>query len=571
MAKKKEKTILLPIFEKKTLKRLEKDTKFKEQIKPFTRSVNNYYNYHDRISWEADEKAPRGPFTIKSVVIDESFEEWIQKNNKKLSIGNLNEYMRQITKDEADILLKKHHFNLNLTLCAYPVILIDHNKNIDETNFGFSEEDTKNLQSMLESVYGEGNVWVPGVVTPVVELRKRNNHLINKAHEYFSGKEKIQLGSKYDIQRNRYHDNVFSLCVPFVVKHELESSVYSLEDSCDLMFLDELESITYFVNQVHFLNEYETCAAQNPVIGNNVGLDFAEDSFSITGSGFAEIITKEIQAGDGREVVMFRGWDEYDVIEDMVDEFECELIDNDDEVFVSFDMSKSYIDQLEDYIKGKRTALNIITFLIALSNKVTILSEKDLDRVPDHEKEDIVVFIDYVNEHYYETIYPTMMEMLGQDPDIFDIAEYFRFEMSAAGMKEDLEKLDPEIVERAQEIVKKIWSIDKAQNFTFALEQGDEVTHDVVCKIADPTSSKADESLYIVLVHYCVAMMMLGGGLTVRTFIDNDREELFAIRGGNWDWEACSEEEIRWAYTRLPDGSYLDPDEKTVFTEISKD
>lgn len=573
MAKKKTETILIPIFEKQTRKRLAKDPKFKEQITYFMEAANSYYNYYERIFWEVEEKNPRGAFTVKCVVIDKSFEDWLQKNNKKLSIGNLNEYMMQISKEEADILLKKHHFNLNLTLCAYPVTLIDHNKNIDKTNYKFSEENTKNLQSMLESVYGEGNVWVPGVVIPALELSNREQYLINKAFAYFSGKEKLQLGSKYNIQKNRFHDNIFSLCVPFVVKNEFNSSVYTFKDCSDLGFIDELESITYYVNQVHFLTEYETGKAQNSAIGNSMGIDAekADVSFSIKDSGFAELITKEIPAGEGREVVMFSGWDEYDEIENMIEEFEEELIDNDDEAFVSFDMSKSYIDQLEDYIKGKRTAINIITFLAALSYKVINLSGNDLDKVPEEEKEDIVVLIDYVNVRYYETIYPTMKEQLGYIPEIFDIAEYFRFEMSAAGMKEDLEKLDPEIVERAQEIVKKIWSIDKAQNFTFALEQGDVVTHDVVCKIADPTSSKADESLYIVLVHYCVAMMMLGGGLTVRTFVDNDREELFAIRGGNWDWEACSEEEIRWAYTRLPDGSYLDPDEKTVFTEISKD
>ena len=42
MAKKKTETILIPIFEKKTRKRLEQNAKFKEQIKPFTRGMSNY-------------------------------------------------------------------------------------------------------------------------------------------------------------------------------------------------------------------------------------------------------------------------------------------------------------------------------------------------------------------------------------------------------------------------------------------------------------------------------------------------------------------------------------------------
>lgn len=560
MAKKKTETILIPIFEKKTRKRLEQNAKFKEQIKPFTRGISNYTNYYDRIFLKADENHPSDAFTVKSVVIDESFEEWIQKNNKKLSIGNLNEYMLQISKEEADILLKKYCFNLNLTLCAFPVVLIDKNHDIDVTNYKFSEEDTKNLQNKLESVYGEGNVWVPGIVTPVYDLCDCQKYLINKAFEYFSGKEKIRLSSAYDVQENLTYENYFALCVPFVVKNEFNSSVYDFNDISDVGVIDELESITYFVDQVNFLTEYEACEEEESL----------EDSFSITSSGFGEIIAKTILAGEGQQVVMLNGWDEWDAVMDMIEDFEEELACNGNE-FITLNNDESYIDQLEEYIKDHRTATKIIDFLIALGTKTISLSKTDLDKVPDDEKENIVVFIDYVNERYYETIYPTMMERLGCDPDIFAIAEYFRFEMSAAGMKEDLEKLDPEIVEKAQEIVNKIWVTDKEQNFTFAIEYGEDVKYDLICKTTNPTSSKADESLYIILVHYCAAMMMLGGGLTVRTFVDKNREELFAIKGGNWDWEACSEEEIRCAYTRLPDGSYLEPDDKTVFTEMPKD
>lgn len=560
MAKKERETILLPIFEKKTQKRLEKNAKFKEQIRPYVRGTNNYCNYYDRIFWNVEERDPRHAFSVKSVVIDKSFEEWIQKNNKKLSIGVLNEYMLQITKEEADTLLKKYCFNLNLTFCAYPVILIDHNNDIKETNYRFSEENAKNLQHLLEGVYGEGNVWVPGVVVPVDELGRRRSHLTNKAFEYFSGKRKIQLGAKYDVQSNIYNDNFFSLCIPFIVKNEFNSSVYNFKDTSDLGFIDELESITYFVDQVNFLTEYDTCETE----------EAENDSFSIIKSGFGEIVAKEIPADEKREVIMFKGWDEWDAVMDKIDEFEEEWTDE-SKTFITLNKDESYVDQLEEYIKNQRTAIRIITFLEVLGLRILECCHNDLDKVSDNEKENIVVLIDYINEHYYKTIYPTMMEQLGYVPDIFDIAEYFRFEMSAAGMKEDLDKLDPEIVERAQEIVRKIWSIDKAQNFTFALQQGEEAVHETVCKVADPSSAKADESLYIVLVHYCAALMMLGGGLTVRTFVDDNREELFAIKGGNWDWEACSEEEIRWAYTRLPDGSYLEPDEKTVFTEISKD
>ena len=591
MAKKKSETILLPIFEKATQKRLEANPLLKTQIRQY-KQASRPYDYEQRIDDQLAERGlveeydgevfidPKynGQTQVKSVVIDGSFEKWFEKEGKQPSMKVINEYMTQITDDEANSLLEKYHLNMNLSLCVLPIVVMDDNNNpVDDKHYILSANSTEKIHTIIGKVYGSDNVWVPGVIMPADDLDNKREDLLNKAHRHFSGDDNVRMNGKYKVQKNFKKNRFFVLCMPFVVKNEFNSSVYTIEELFGEIGVPEMKTITYATGKVNFLGEYsnektrsESVDIKKMTFEQFINAPETSVDFSFDRSGLREILTKELPVTDTQTLMFFRGWGEHKAMMVLIDEIEEDSKDGDTKYFV-FDSQTSYIDQFEKYFSNHRTASDILCFLDALGSKITDLCEGNLDLVPDEEKENIVIFIDYINERFYETIYRTMMDKYGDQLEIFGIAEYFRFEMTAMQMKEDLSNIDEDLVQEAQKIVRKIWIPGKEQTFTFAIVQGQESHEDCLYKSKVTLCEKADETLYIALVHYCAAMMMCGGGLSVRTYREDKKEEVFGIKGGNWDWDVCSEEEIRWAYTRLPDGSFLEPDKNTVFTEITKD
>ena len=589
MSKKKEKTLLLPVFTAKTKNNLKKNPVFKKECAAYTK-IARPYDYEDRIDAQLNSWGIIEPFIgdiiidsrfnkdtrVKSVVIDDFFENWIKEKKIEPSIKAVNEYMAQITDDEATKLLKKNHLNMNLSLCSLPFVIMG-DTSIEDKHYKLTQECAKEIQDIIEDVYGAGNVWIPGIVTTIDDLDCKKTDVLNKACRYFAGKDDIVFNDKYSTQTNKNKTRFFTLCIPIVIKNEFESCVYTIDELYNEKGIKEMKNITYSVNKVRFLSEYESKSKQNKTINvDNMTFEeyvFSLDTnveFSMTESGLRTILADAFPLSDDQTIMFFRGWGEYKSIKEIVQEME-EDYENDDTKYFVFDSQTSYIDQFEKYFSNHRTASDILCFLDALGSKITDLCEGNLDIVPDEEKENIVIFIDYINERFYETIYRTMMDKYGDQLEIFGIAEYFRFEMTAMQMKEDLSNIDEDLVQEAQKIVRKIWIPEQEQTFTFAIVQGQESHEDCLYKSKVTLCEKADETLYIALVHYCAAMMMCGGGLSVRTYREDKKEEVFGIKGGNWDWDVCSEEEIRWAYTRLPDGSFLEPDKNTVFTEITKD
>lgn len=611
MAKRKAETILLPVFTKETKKNLEARPPFngkmasvsKEKIKgleilfkqkfmlPYAKA-GKPYEYESRIEEQLNalgimeshgddiyiDQRYKENTRVKSVVIDSLFEEWLDTEKLPLALSTLNAYMQRITDEKAGELLKEHSLNMNLTLCIYPFVVTDLGGPIEDKDYVLSEEGAKKIRKCIEGVYGEGNIWIPGAVMPVGEVNVKKEDLLNKAYKYFSGNTEIKLNAKYGIQKNKKENAFFPLCIPFIVKNEFNGSMYTLGQLYGGKSINETKTPTYAVNKVRFLNENEE--PQNPDKTVDTGKMSLEEyilspdtdaEFSISRSGFKETLINELKVKKGQTLLFFCGWGEYQGVVENIQKIEEENETRDMRYF-SFDRSRSYVDQFEEYFENNNTASDILCYLDALGSQIDDICGDDLDRMPDDEKENILVFIDYINENFYDTIYRTMMDRYGEILPVFDAAEYYRLEMTAAGMKEDLANIDADLVADAEKLVRKMWDQEHEQVFTFAVSQGINVIQEQVVKAKEAsTCAKSDETLYITLTHFCAAMMMCGGTLTVRTVVSKDREELYGIKGGNWDWKPCAKKEMEAAYTRLPNGSYLAPDKNTVFVEITKD
>lgn len=605
MGKRRAETILIPAFTEETKKNLEKrlasnnktaPKKRKNELGQLLRAYTKLaypYNYETRIEKTLSEfeilevrddiiyieQRYKDDTRIKTVVIDKSFEDWLDKLKLPLDAATLYMYMGQVSDEEATKLLKHNHLNMNLTLCLYPFVITDMNNSIEDKDYALSENSTEKIQELIEGVYGKGNVWIPGVVMPVEETETKSKDLLRRAHEFFSGSPEIKLNKKYGVQKNKKKSDFFPLCIPFVVKNEFNSSVYTLEQLYGGKSINEIKNLTYIVDKIRFLSDYDEPQNKHEAIDIDVDKMTFEEyilspetnaEFSIDTSGLKEILTDEIKIQKGQGVLFFYGWDRYEEIVSNIREIEEENEAHEMRYF-TFDRGVSYLDQFEEYFENHKTASDIVAYLDALGMHISELCGEDLDKLPDDEKENIVIFIDYINENYYQTIYKTMIDKHAEVLQIFDIAEYYKFEMTAESMKEDLANIDADLVEEAQKLVKKMWDEKHKQVFTFTISKGIEVVEEQIWKYNKNTCSKANEALYITLTHFCAAMMMCGGSLAVRTFVEKTREELYGIIGRNWDWRPCTKEETKISYTRLPNGAYLEPDKNTVFTEITKE
>ena len=605
MRKRKAETALIPIFAEETKENLKKllaqdngsipdehKKELRENLECYAGSAHPY-SYVSRIEniLEANDIIEtcddgvsinlmyKDNTRIKTVIIDKSFEDWLDGSGRSYDDDALYEYMQTVSDEEATRLLKLHHLNMNLTLCLYPLVVTGMNAPVEDKNYSLSEEGTKKIQKLIEGVYGEGNVWVPGTIMPLEDDEVKRDDILRKAHEYFSGNPEVKLDTEYGIQENKKKTDFFPLCIPFVVKNEFNSSVYTLDQLYGEKCIEEAKSLTFAINKVRFLTEYEKPQNKPEIADIDIKkmtiteyfLSPETDvEFSIDASGFKEILANEIETQKAQSLLYFNGWAVYEEAIDGIQQITKENEAHEIRYF-TFDRNTSYLDQFEEYFKTRKTASDIVAYLDAFGTYVSEFCGEDLDNLPDDEKENIVVFIDHINENYYQTIYKTMIERHSEVLEIFDIAEYYRFEMTAAEMKKDLENIDEELVYEAQCLVNKIWDEKHKQLFTFTIFKGAERVEEQVWKYDENTCSKAGESLGIMLTHFCAAMMMCGGSLVVRTFVDSTREEVYMVVGRNWDWRACSKKETEMLYTRLPNGTCLEPDKNTVFTEITKE
>lgn len=166
-------------------------------------------------------------FTIRPIVIDDEYYEYLKINNKEDNTQSRSEYMNTISDTNAMRLLKKNHLNWTLIPFAIPVMVASKTPFPKEMSYSLGDKRAE-MTMILESVYGMGNVYVPGYICHTNYIDECEDTIVDEAYTYFFEGTRTTIG-KYRIQPNNSDDaNLTFYFIPFVVKHEFKSPRISL-------------------------------------------------------------------------------------------------------------------------------------------------------------------------------------------------------------------------------------------------------------------------------------------------------------------------------------------------------
>lgn len=164
--------------------------------------------------------------TVDFVVIDEKYNTWLRKNGKDESEDSQLEYAESLDRPAIQSLWKEHpefstaYFSGALLLClAMPTCFPS------KCDFSISDEKRKIIQDCLSKQFGEGNVWVSRQVSDVNDyLGDGEESFRNDAMNYFLNGQNTRK-MRYDFQESKDHVTGMFVCVPFVVRQNLDCTV----------------------------------------------------------------------------------------------------------------------------------------------------------------------------------------------------------------------------------------------------------------------------------------------------------------------------------------------------------
>lgn len=203
---------------------------------------------------------------IRPVVIDEEYYEYLNKAKLEDTQQHRLQYITSFSDENAKRLLKKNRLNWALTVFTIPICVIMESPFSEETFFSLDKE-KEQMTNILETVYGKGNVYVPGYICHANYLKDCEDDLLQQAYTYFHDGVETTIG-KYKRQLNNRTANIAFYFVPFIVKHELNTPRVSLAQLMnDVSIEDEykLNSDSIFfqgyddINSVEYDPDYHHC------------------------------------------------------------------------------------------------------------------------------------------------------------------------------------------------------------------------------------------------------------------------------------------------------------------------
>ena len=165
---------------------------------------------------------------IRLVTLGQEYLDWLKENGLKNNEKNRIKYINSIDTDEADQIMKKYHYDRVLSTSAFFVSLKGEGfSNMPrKTVFRLEKEDKERITEILENIYGEGNVYVPGcIVKPDVYILQRER-FEQMALDYFvDGKESDV--KRWMEQKFAPDTNISAVVIPVFLWDEIDSCVIS--------------------------------------------------------------------------------------------------------------------------------------------------------------------------------------------------------------------------------------------------------------------------------------------------------------------------------------------------------
>ena len=157
---------------------------------------------------------------VLNAVIDEEYEKWAERNGAERCVDTMEEYAVFKSHEELLKLLKKHEYNMTYEVNAIPLVYFRKNLFSGPTELRLKKAEISYLKEYLESIFGKGNVYVPGYVMKPEDYIHMDMILAADAKRYFDTGKKT-FSQKYAQQKYPSRGvNNGTLMVPFVLKHE---------------------------------------------------------------------------------------------------------------------------------------------------------------------------------------------------------------------------------------------------------------------------------------------------------------------------------------------------------------
>lgn len=255
--------------------------------------------------------AINGDTIIRLVPIDEENYSWLEKDGGSDDAEHRIHYATTVNSNDAYRFLVKNHMNYSYTLCLIPVILFPMDDCTGTIRPLLTYNTKKLLKTRLAKLFGEDNLYFPGIVCDLISLSDQENQFLEYAEQSFNGNEVTPINfaspGVYD-----YGTLAEYICVPFVVRYEHKSAERRVQD---------------------ILEGYDESGKVNPCLCPDLVLFDDDDcegdeeeeelpQFLFDENGLRDRILKNFAEVDGLLSAIYSGWITTTDIEDFVSEME---------------------------------------------------------------------------------------------------------------------------------------------------------------------------------------------------------------------------------------------------------
>lgn len=221
------------------------------------------------------------------------------------------------------------------------------------------------------------------------------------------------------------------------------------------------------------------------------------------------------------------------------------------------------LEQFEYFIKDHRKVSDIIDFLSVQNASLLAFS---FNEIPEQKANEIIEFVDYFDDNFYDTVAPAIYANWGQDPFIFQLAEQLIHEREIAKSKAAYESMTDIQKQESITLRDTLFKI-RHDKLIVMVSETDYYKFEIPGTINKASLAQVKEEV----LYLCAIAIREKAGITVNVFKD-DHTEVFGIYINPFSvWMPLTKEQIRHLSCTTPGGIELEPEDGVVYTEIQRE
>ena len=183
---------------------------------------------------------------IRLITLGQEYLDWIKKHGLKNTEESRIKYINELSLQDADRVMKKYRYDRVLTLSCFFVSLASVNYSVlpRKTMFQLKKEDKERITEILEEVYGEGNVYVPGCIVKPDVYTMQKDRFAEMAIDYFENGKEPNI-DRWKEQKFLPGTNMSAVVVPVFLWDMIDTCMISVEQ-----YAYESDQTMYYNNEL---------------------------------------------------------------------------------------------------------------------------------------------------------------------------------------------------------------------------------------------------------------------------------------------------------------------------------